>query len=207
MADDQLVSLAEETPIVVVGRRLDTTKCDTVNTDDEVGAALVVDHLVEFGHCAIAHIDGGIGAGAAERRIGYEAAMRRHGLDEYIQIVEGDFAERSGYEAADLLLCSGQRPTAIFAGNDLSATGALDRIEVAGPRLPDDISLVGFDNTALAALHHIALSTVNQPRNVLGRLAVTSLLERLDHGRSPGVHHLLAPSLVPRRTSGPVPNR
>lgn len=205
MPDDQLVSLADETPIVVVGRRLATTACDTVNTDDELGAALVIDHLVELGHRCIAHIDGGIGAGAAERRAGYEDAMRRHGLDEHIRTVEGDFDERSGYDATGTLLDSGHPLTAIFAANDLSATGALDRLEAAGLRVPDDISLVGFDNTALAALRHIALSTVNQPRDVLGRLAVTSLLERLDHDRSPGVHHLLAPSLVPRRTSGPVP--
>ena len=97
------------------------------------------------------------------------------------------------------------RSRPIFAGNDLSALGALDAIEAAGLQVPDDISLVGYDNTFVAALRHVALTTVDQARERLGQLAIEALIERIEQGRTEAVHHVIAPSLVIRGTTAPPP--
>lgn len=192
---------AASAKVVVVGRTSRSRVIDSVNTDDVTGARLAVDHLVALGHRQIAHIDGGTGAGAEARRRGYSKAMTDHRLPEEIVTVGGDFSEAGGYHAASELLDQSCRPTAIFAANDLSAAGALDRIEDAGLSVPKDVSIVGYDNTALAAMQHLSLTTVNQPRDELGRLAVKFLLERLSDERTDSVHHVIAPTLVTRKTS------
>jgi DNA-binding LacI/PurR family transcriptional regulator len=198
-----VATATEEVPIVAVGRSMRTRRVDTVVNDDRLGAMLVVRHLVELGHRAIAHIDGGGGAGARSRRRGYEEAMHELGLADEIRVFHGDFTDVAGVQAAHRLLQSGDVPTAVFAANDLAAAGVLDRLEDEGLRIPEDVSLVGYDNTFLAALHHMSLTTVDQPREEMGRLAMAALLERLEGGRTRPVRHVVAPSLVVRRTSGP----
>mgnify|MGYP001829072329 FL=1 len=194
---------AASAAVVVVGRTTRSKLVDTVNNDERIGARLAVDHLVALGHRAIAHVSGGAGAGAAARRRGYESAMRAHGLADEISVAGGDFSEEGGYAAAGVLLAVGPHPTAIFAANDQSAAGVLDRVEDAGMRAPDDVSIVGYDNTALAAMHHMSLTTVDPPRATLGRIAIQLLLERLDNSRTDAIHHVVAPSLVVRSSSGP----
>jgi DNA-binding LacI/PurR family transcriptional regulator len=201
----QLDDLARETELVVVARTVGSDAFDTVNVDERRGGHLIVDHLAELGHRHIAYIDGGEGAGAVERRSGYLEGMSAHGLDDHITIVGGTYDETAGTKGVQQLIDSGTMPTAIFAGNDFMATSALDRLEDEGLRVPEDVSLVGFDNTALAALHHIGLTSVDQPRLLLGDLAMQCLVERLENGRTESVHHVIAPTLVARTTSGPAP--
>jgi DNA-binding LacI/PurR family transcriptional regulator len=129
--------------------------------------------------------------------------MSAVGLANRCRVVAGDFTEAAGVHGIEVLLTAGRFPTAIYTANDLSAIGALDRLEDEGMCVPGDVSLVGFDNTALAALHHIGLTTIDQPRVTMGALAVQLLLERL-HGRTTVRREVVPPSIVVRTTSGPV---
>jgi len=202
---EELSAVAAETELVVVGRACDSERFDSVSVDEHMGAGLVVDHLVSLGHARIAHIDGGDGAGAAERRAGYVRAMHDHGLGERVRIVAGAYTGNAGTDGAAELLGDKDPPTAIFAANDLIAAGALGRLGDEGLSVPEDLSVVGFDNTALASLYHLSLTSVNQPREVIGEMAAACLRERLDAGRSQARHQLVAPTLVARTSSGPAP--
>jgi DNA-binding LacI/PurR family transcriptional regulator len=200
----EIVAVAETTAVVVVARSVRSRLVDSITNDERIGAGLVVGHLVELGHRRIAHVDGGNGAGAGARRAGYQQAMRNHGLDRHIHVIPGDYTDVAGVEAAVRLLDSSTLPTAVFAANDFVAAGLIDRLEEAGLRVPTDLSVVGYDNTYLAALHHMSLTTIHQPRPDMGRRAMEALVERMEHGRATPVHVRVTPSLVVRETTGPV---
>jgi DNA-binding LacI/PurR family transcriptional regulator len=195
--------VARSMPVAVVSRPMRSKLLDTINNDDRMGARLAVEHLIELGHEHIWHIDGGRGAGAAQRRASYEHTMHEHGL--LPNVVAGAFTEASGARATDRILRSGRPMTAIFAGNDLSALGALDSIEASGRSVPRDLSLVGYDNTFVAALRHVGLTSVDQGRERLGAMAVEALIERVEGGRTEARHEVTPPSLVVRDTTAPPP--
>lgn len=197
----RLTEVAAEVPVVAVGRPLSGPTLGSVCADDVEGARLAVQHLAALGHRRIAHIDGGKGAGSSSRRAGYVAAMRAAGLGDDTQVVPGDFTEAAGKQAAQRLLQAGEMPTAVFTANDLSAVGVMDALDEAGLGVPRDVSVVGYDNTAFAALHHISLTTIDQPRQQMGRLAASMLLAAL-HGTGGLSHVLLQPQLVVRATTG-----
>lgn len=196
-----IAAFARSVPIALVGSDVRLRDVDVVVDDDSRGAALAVEHLIGLGHRDIALIDGGHGAGAAQRRAGYESAMRSARLARFVRIEPGDFTEEGGYEGAHRLLRRGNRPTAIFASNDQSAVGALNAIEEADLDVPGDISLMGYDNTALAALRHISLTTVHQPRRQIGEMAMTAVLRRIERPGARAQRHVLAPRLVIRATT------
>jgi DNA-binding LacI/PurR family transcriptional regulator len=190
-------------PIALVTTGIRAPGVDTIATDDVKGAWLAVEHLVGLGHARIAMVDGGAGAGSDERRRGYGAAMHQFGLGRNIRIAAGDFTEDGGRRGAQGLLAGPTRPTAICAANDLAAIGALNAIAEAGLEVPRDVSVVGYGNTALAALRHVSLTTVHQPRFQIGEMAMTALLRRLRRRAARSRHDLLVPSLVVRQTTAP----
>lgn len=198
---EAIARAARSVPVAVVGSVLRLPGVDFVVDDDVKGAELAVEHLAGLGHRAIALVDGGSGAGAAERRAGYVAAMKRAGLGAEVQVEPGDFTESGGYEAARRLLGHRRRPTAIFASNDLSAVGALDAVNEAGLDVPGDVSLMGYDNTALASLRHISLTTIHQPRTEIGEIALKAVVRRIESPGSRARRHVLAPKLVVRETT------
>ena len=199
----QLRGLGSRLPVAVIGRRVDDAGVDGVRAADTRGAAAAVDLLVDLGHHRIRHVDGGRHPGAAERRRGYRAAMRRHGL--VPDVVKGDHTEESGVRAAGRLLDRTEGITAVLAGNDRCAVGVVDTLRRAGVDVPGDISVIGYDDSRLARLTHIDLTTVAQDAEQTARLAVEAVVERLEGDvNQPPRDILLNPRLVIRGTTGPV---
>lgn len=189
-------------PVVVVGRPVRRPGMDTVVNDEAHGARLAVEHLHELGHRRIAHVSGGArGAGARQRARGYGVAMRALGLGADACVVPGGFTEQDGVEAAARILADGEPPTAIFAANDLVAVGVMAVLDDHGLAVPGDVSLVGYDNSALARVRHVDLTTVNQPRHEMGQLALACLLERIRGERDRAVLHRITPTLVVRSST------
>jgi DNA-binding LacI/PurR family transcriptional regulator len=171
---------------------------DVVRAADEQGLGQVVDHLVGLGHRRIAHVDGGTGRIAADRRRGYEQAMRRHGLQEWIDAVPGGRNEEEGMRAGEQLLSGDRLPTAVAAFNDHCAIGVLDRLVRAGVDVPGTVSLAGYDNSPISQLAHLNLTSVSQEPQEQARLAVRAAVERLDGQRGTARDVVLPPRLVVR---------
>jgi DNA-binding LacI/PurR family transcriptional regulator len=201
-----LADLAARLPVVVVARAVRHRAVDVVRTADDEGLHQAVDHLVALGHRRIAHIDGGRAPGAADRRRGYRQAMRRHGLDAGARILPGGLTEDDGAAAARALLATaaGQRPTAVAVFNDRCATGVLDVLHRAGLSVPGDISVIGYDDSRLARLSHVDLTTVAQDTEQMTTLAVTRAIDRLNGTPADHRELVIPPRLVVRGTTAAV---
>lgn len=192
--------------LVVVGADVPGSAADSVRTAEGKGVRQVIDHFVTLGHRRIAHIDGGRGAGSAERRRAYRAAMRRHGLADEIRVIPGGHTEEAGIAAGRLLAMEDARPTAVLAANDRCAVGLLHSLAGAGLEVPGDISVAGFDDSYLSHLSHIDLTTVRQDAAAQAAQAVSFAVERLENAASPPPRELvLEPRLMVRGTTGPPP--
>jgi LacI family transcriptional regulator len=173
------------------------------------GAKQATEHLLGLGHRRIAAIAGQEHWYATEERLlGMRAALAGAGILADPQLIRfSNWQEPSGVLAAEALLSLPEPPTAIFAFNDNVAIGALNAARARGLRIPDDLSIVGFDDTAQATIIRPQLTTVRQPLAELGRTGV-SLLSRLIEGqRLDALRMELSTTLVIRDTTGPVPLR
>lgn len=196
-----LASIGERLPTVVVGRRISAASLDVVRAADTKGIGSVVDHLVGLGHQRVVHVTGGSGSIAVDRRNGYLRAMRRHGLDEHVALIDGDFTENAGVDAAKALLTAPRLPTAVICANDRSAVGVLDALRRSGIDVPGEVSISGYDDSFLAQLGHVDLTSVSQAPREQANRAVEAVVERLDDGRTKPVASVLMPQLVVRGTT------
>jgi LacI family transcriptional regulator len=187
-------------PLVVVDRAESVTGVSTVVTDHRAGAALAVRHLVALGHTRIAHLAGPPGLDVTDLRIlGYTAAMTAAGLAP--RVVTAGFGAEAGAAALRPLLAGPIPPTAVTTANDLVAIGAMNLVLAAGGRVPGDLSVVGYDDVAPAALVHPGLTTVAQDIAALGGEAVAEL-DRLLAGGDGVRTRTLGCRLVERGTTG-----
>jgi LacI family transcriptional regulator len=192
-------------PHVLVNRHTDPLGANAVVPDDFAGAVSAVEHLLALGHRRIAHI-----AGAEEtstghtRRRAYQETLARHGLvADPALVVRGSFREAGGYEAMQALLARADRPTAVFAVNDLAAVGALRALREARLSVPDDVSVVGFNDLSVAALVTPRLTTVHVPPQAMGA-AAARLLDMLA-GKDIATSPVVVPvELVRRDSTAPV---
>jgi DNA-binding LacI/PurR family transcriptional regulator len=203
----RLEGLARHMPVVVVGRRVSVRGVDVVRSADDHGVGSAVDHLVDLGHRRIAYVDGGRGTIATDRRNGYRRAMRRHGLDREVLVLPGDHTEAAGIDAARALVAGPDLPTAVVTFNDRVAVGLLDGLTRAGVTVPGEVSVVGYDDSSLARMAHVDLTTVSQESRQQAEDAVAAAVERLDGGREQDRRVVLRPRLVVRGTTGPPPDR
>jgi LacI family transcriptional regulator len=203
LAEGKLAELGGRASVVVVGRRTPCPSVDVVRTADARGTGRVVDHLVELGHRRISHLSGGRGTIPNDRKSGYMRAMKRHGLGDAIDIIDGDFTEHAGILAARELVGRRRRPTAVCAANDRMAIGLLDELRRSGIDVPGGIAVAGYDDSVLAQLAHIDLTTVSQEPRQQAEKAVRAVVERLDEDRRDRLDVLLEPRLVVRHTTVP----
>jgi DNA-binding LacI/PurR family transcriptional regulator len=195
-----LADLAAQLPVVVVARPVRSTTVDVVRTADDEGMRLAVDHLVALGHRDVVHVDGGRAPGAAERRRGYREALQRHGLP--ARVVDGGLTEDDGAAAARRLL-DGPLPGAVTVFNDRCALGVLDVLRRAGRTVPGDVSVVGYDDSRIARLSSVDLTSVAQDVEQLTTLAVERALARLDGTPVDRRELVVPPRLVVRSSTAP----
>ena len=198
----RLDPIAEEVPVVEIGRGVTRGPVDVVRNDDALGTRQAVDHLVALGHRSIAFVSGGDNPGADEREAGYREAMIGHGLAAELRVVPGGYTEDQGANAAQILLAD-RLPTAVIASNDLSAIGLLDCMLRAGVRVPEDLSVVGYDDSRFARLPGIDLTSVRQDVAQMAELAVQAVVERLELPPREPKNVALPPQLVIRGTTSP----
>jgi DNA-binding LacI/PurR family transcriptional regulator len=191
--------VARRVPVVYVGRDVTTEAINSVTNDDRLGASLVVRHLVELGHKHIAHVDGGSGAGAQQRREGFTTALEAYGLKPLV--FPGRYTLDGGLEGGKQALTAKPRPTAIFAANDLAAIGVLNAVLQSGLVVPDDVAVVGYDDMPFAGSETMALTTIHQPTDRMAAQCVRSLLQRMQNPEEPGMRVLMAPTLIARRST------
>ncbi len=196
-----LSALTATLPVVVVARAVPDRAVDVVRTADGRGLELAVDHLVGLGHRRIAHLDGGRAPGAAERRRGYRRAMLRHGLEAETVVVAGGLGEDDGARAARVLLDGRPRPTAAIVFNDTAALGVLDVARRSGLTVPGDLSVIGFDDSRIARLAHVDLTTVAQDAAGIAELAVRRAVDRIDRVPTERRELVIEPRLVVRGTT------
>ncbi len=200
-----LARIVGDTPMVVAAAQAEDLPVDEVRNDDQLGMRLLVDYLVAHGHHAVAHV-GGLGGGVAlERLTGYRDAMHHHGLGNRVLVAEAGFTEDSGYRATAALLRRDRPVTAVTAVNDLAAIGAMSAIADAGMAVPDDVAVTGYDDTFVAAIRQVSLTSVNPDTASIGELATRCLVQRIAEPARPLERHLLAPRLVTRFSSAARP--
>lgn len=203
MSLSDLRSIVVARPTVVVGREVGLAEVDVVTTDEEETARNVVGHLVSLGHRHIAHITGGGNRPAKDRASGYRHAMTEAGLEPVL--LPGAFTAEGGSAAAQAILKLRRRPTAVIAANDLTAVGAMGTFRNAGLQMPDDISVVGYDDSQIARLDLVQLTSVRQDIEQFGKTAISTLIGRIEQPhREPSVQRL-GTTLVERGSTGAAP--
>jgi DNA-binding LacI/PurR family transcriptional regulator len=197
-------------PTAIVGAGgFDGARTVSVDADNAAGARLAVQHLLSLGHTRIVHLAGPDSVpNALDRRAGYEQAMRARGLPvESDGIVPGGFDMESGEKAARAALCRAPRPTALFVANDIAALGALRACAELGLRVPEDVSVVGYDDAPVCELTRPPLTTMRQPAREMGRAAAEMLLALLDGAPPAETRRLFAAELVVRESCAAPPAR
>jgi LacI family transcriptional regulator, galactose operon repressor len=175
-------------PVVMLDdQMIPTGTTPWVGADNRTGAYTAVKHLLQLGHRRIGHIKGRIGYECSEDRYrGYCDALEKARIEvDPALVVQGDFLVTGGFACAQQLFALPDRPTAIFAASDDMASGVLLAAEEAKLRVPEDVALVGFDDTAPAAFMHPPLTTIGQPFFEMGQRATTLLLDTVNARRQP----------------------
>jgi LacI family transcriptional regulator len=194
-------------PVVLLDRAGNASDFCSVSTDDVEGGRLAVEHLLDQGHTKIALVGGpGNLQQVRDRRLGAELASSRHdGSAQFLVISTQHLDVDSGIRAAAEIVSLSERPTAVFAANDLLAIGLLQGFVTAGLQVPDDMAIVGYDDIAFAAAAAVPLSSVRQPRLAIGYRGAELLFDEIEANERDTVHDhqqvRFTPELVVRRSS------
>lgn len=200
--DDFLATL--HIPVTVLGNPSPTSICNIVRTAGNNGVTQAVDHLAALGHKRIAYIDGTDHLGSIDRRRGYCEGMENNGLTRESRVVQGGTDEADGSAATRELMLSYGDVTAIICYNDLCAMGAIMTLQEFGLSVPEDVSVVGYDDSPVARTQYVQMTTIAQRTAELATLAVDTLIDSIENLKHEPQEIVLAPQLIVRATSGPV---
>ena len=200
LGKDELAGYAARLPVVSLLRDDVGESLDSVSSDDDAGIRIALAHLTSLGHQRIAHVDGGDAVSSPQRREAFRAEMAGRGLES--RVISGGATEEDGLRAGQELLHD--LPTAVVAFNDRCALGIWESFRAAGLRVPEDVSVLGYDDSQFARLSYVQLSSVSQDAPLLARAAVDRAIDRLE-GSTPPAHLVRTPHLVIRSTTGPAP--
>jgi DNA-binding LacI/PurR family transcriptional regulator len=199
LSTHDLARYASQVPVVSLLRDNVGEAVDSVSSDDHAGISIAVGHLVGLGHRHIVHVDGGTAVSAEQRTAAFRFEMQRHGLEAVV--VAGGLNEEDGLRAARSLMGNlGNLPSAVLAFNDRSALGVIESFRAEGLRVPDDVSVLGYDDSQLARLSYVQLSSVSQDAPLLAAAAVNRAADRVEGAQSPA-HVVRTPHLVVRKTT------
>jgi LacI family transcriptional regulator len=208
-----VTDIVANVPVVAVDPHAGRSDIPTVDSDNTRGGHLAAEHLLALGHRRIAMVTGRPDLMSSQlREEGFRAALDAAGDGiESLQFVPGDYDPAIAAESARELLSApaGSRPTAVFAANDATALATIDVARSLGLRVPEDLSVIGFDNVPDAAMSEPGLTTIEQPIREMGRRAAQLLVERLDAADlapvPSGIHVRLDTRLVARGSTAPPP--
>jgi DNA-binding LacI/PurR family transcriptional regulator len=196
---DTDLAIPASMPVVVAGGRATLPRADTVANDDRAGGAMAAAHLLALGHTSLGFI-GASSAASDERRTGFSAGV--DGKAEVATVVlPGEPTEGAGSRALAQLLDAHPGVTAVFAANDVMALGALSELAERGLRVPEDVSVIGYDDTPLAATRYVGLTSIDDRSVEIGRGAGERLLARIADPGLAATEVLVEPRLVARRTT------
>ncbi|MFB9326800.1 LacI family DNA-binding transcriptional regulator [Paenibacillus aurantiacus] len=188
-------------PYVMIDHQHPAPSVSSIVVDNYAGGVMAARHLIELGHKEIAHVAGSaLFLSSRERERGFRHAMQEAGLAPFA-VEPGDFQIASGLEAADRWLAAGRLPTAVFAADDYTAIGVVTAFQGAGVRVPQDVSVIGFDDQVIASQFRPALTTIKQPAEQIGQQAVDIMLATLQGERKTPAKIELKPELVVRAST------
>ncbi|WP_340400167.1 LacI family DNA-binding transcriptional regulator [Paenibacillus sp. FSL H8-0079] len=198
--------LQQSIPVALIARHMPSLSVHTVTIDDILGGRLAAEHLLELGHTRVAVLSEPSKVSSSQERVhGFRETLIKAGYTlEPNQIRESAADLSSAKKEALLLLGEIDHPTGLFCCNDIQAIGALQAAKELGLRVPEDVSIIGFDNTILASVTSPPLTTVAQPIEDLGHRAVDLLIEELKDERKEPQKIVLKPELVIRDSAGRV---
>ncbi len=186
-------------PVILIDRYFTDSTLPYVSTNNYLGSIMAVNHLLSSGHSDIACIQGVTSSVPNKKRVsGYMSALEKAGIKEKAIVVGNDFSEQNGYLETKLLLNSRNRPTAIFVLSNTILLGALKAIREAGLNVPEDISVISFDNNRYMDFITPAITRISQPTDDMGMLATKLLFESIASGVRCSTQLELAPSLIIR---------
>lgn len=196
----QMIKRKSDLPIVLVDSYAPNLNCDSIVTDNEGGAFKAVDYLVASGHSRIGLVGWNPFSPPSihQRKHGYFVAIQKHSLEAYV--CESALSREGGQAAAHEMLAKGRQVTALFCCNDETAIGAMNAIRDLGLRIPQDISLIGFDNIDLTTETIPPMTTIHVHKSWMGSLSVQSLMERVRNPEQPKITTVLSADLVVRKT-------
>ncbi|MDT0321950.1 LacI family DNA-binding transcriptional regulator [Streptomyces millisiae] len=199
-----LAAACDLVPVVWLGEWVRTPEVDNVHVDEVEGLHLAIEHLVGLGHRDIVYVGGLGGNVGRDRADAYRAAMAEFDLADRIEVLSSDFSEEGGAGAARQLLGRGERPTAVVCCGDQCAVGVLAVFARADVRVPEEISVIGFDDSYLASLSYHRLTSVRQDVEATVEATLTSALERIERDERPRRVTATRTELVVRESTGSV---